>query len=68
MTRSLTETAPSPAAGGAEIERLVGRGRQLQAEAMRAAFRSLFRLLVGSASLRVMRLPRPLPGQHQSCC
>ncbi len=69
MSQSPLETAPAPLpASRAELQRLVGRGRQLQAEAMQEAFRRVFRFLIGGCSLRGLRLPAPLQGQRQSCC
>lgn len=69
MTQSPIETIPAHLPSSrAELQRLVGRGRQLQAEAMQEAFRRAFRFLVGGCSLRGLRLPAPLQGQRQSCC
>ena len=67
MTQTLFETAATPASR-ADLQRLVDRGRKLQAEAVRDASRRFFRFLVSGCSLRVMRLAGPLPGQRQSCC
>lgn len=69
MTQSPIETTPAALpASRAELLRLVGRGRQLQAEAVQEALRRVFRFLVGGCSLRGLRLPAPLQGQRQSCC
>lgn len=51
-------------ASRAEIDRLITRGRRLQAQALRAALRNGFHYLVGGCSLRGLRLA----GRRQPCC
>ena len=63
--------APTPAAATPsrrELERAIARGRRLQGEALRDAFRGLFRVLVGGCSLRSLRLPGEVNAGRQSCC
>lgn len=47
-----------------DIDRLVARGRLLQAQALHGALAHAFRALVGGCNLRSLRLA----GQRQPCC
>jgi|GEM_PF-5136587 len=64
-----TYSPSSPAAAttpatGAELERLIARGRYLQSLAMRAAFRRAGEFMISGCSLRGLRVV----GQRQPCC
>ena len=48
----------------AELERLIARGRLLQALALRDGLRQAYRFLVSGCSLRGLRLA----GHRQPCC
>ena len=66
MSRIETPAAATPSRR--ELERALARGRRLQGEALRDAFRGLFRVLVGGCSLRSLRLPGEVNAGRRSCC